>query len=122
MHVDGYSCCQNTAEFPQGFSILFLNFFSYKSTETHDTHNHPVPRDPKNRVPVLRVLIVRVTGTLALQVGVAVLAGGVGVVAVLVDLIQTPNESTIFRFNMNLGPLLHDSDDSKRISENAVSV
>ncbi len=51
-----------------------------------------IPTDPNNRLPVLRVLIVRVTGALVLQVGVVVVGGGVGVVAVLVDLIQTPDE------------------------------
>lgn len=50
-------------------------------------------RDPNNRLPVLRVLVVRVTGALMLQVGVVVPGGGVGVVAVLVDLIQTPDGS-----------------------------
>lgn len=49
-----------------------------------------VPTDPNNGLPVLRVLVVRVTGALVLQVGVMVAGRGVGVVAVLVDLIQAP--------------------------------
>lgn len=46
--------------------------------------------DPSNRLPVLRVLVVRVTRSLMLQVGVVVV--GRGVVAVLVDLVQTPGK------------------------------
>lgn len=46
--------------------------------------------DPSNRLPVLRVLVVRVTRSLMLQVGVVVV--GRGVVAVLVDLVQTPDK------------------------------
>lgn len=53
-----------------------------------------IPTDPNSRLPVLRVLIVRVTRALVLQMGVIVAGGGggVGVVAVLVDLIQTPGK------------------------------
>lgn len=65
-------------------------------------HNPTLHCGDPHRLPVLRVLVVRVTGALVLQVGVVVAGGGVGVVAVLVDLIQAPDEikdiSSIHRF------------------------
>lgn len=50
------------------------------------SHRICTDTDPHNRLPVLGVLVVRVAGPLVLQVGLVV------VVAVLVDLIQTPDE------------------------------
>lgn len=55
-----------------------------------------IPGDSNNRLPVLRVLVVRVTWALVLQVGLVVMGGRVGVVAVLVDLIQTPDDEKTY--------------------------
>lgn len=53
------------------------------------------PTGLSSRLPVLRVLVVRITRALVLQVGVMVTGrgGGVGLTAVLVDLIQAPDKN-----------------------------
>lgn len=49
------------------------------------------PTGERCRLPVLRVLVVRIPRALVLQAGVMVTGGGGGVTAVLVDLIQAPD-------------------------------
>lgn len=51
------------------------------------------PTGESCRLPVLRVLVVRIPGALVFQAGVMVTGGGGGVTAVLVDLIQTPDKN-----------------------------
>lgn len=95
---------------------MYIHDFRWKKILSKpDSTSAMVPTDLNNRLPVLRVLVVRITRALVLQVRVVVVGGGggVGVVAVLVDLIQTPNEikeiinSWLFRYDMNLGPQLY---------------
>lgn len=77
--------------------LVVCHTYYYNNLQSSNELKHTLlplsPRDPSNRLPVLRVLVVRVTGALMLQVGVVVARGGVGVVAVLVDLIQTSDGS-----------------------------
>lgn len=82
-----------------------LSFFTSKKSQLEEIFTAPplilkIPGDSNNRLPVLRVLVVRVTWALVLQVGLVVMGGGVGVVAVLVDLIQTPDDEKTCHFYM----------------------